>query len=497
MLYRATPLLLLTALLACDPGASIVDDRGALDLHDLSTAEQAVVQGRLATADETYATVALTDASGTFCTGTLIAPQVVVTAAHCVVMPDGSLADAADVVVVSDALVADSAPASRQHQAAALIPHEEYSAFAFSDDPDGLANDRDIALVLLASPVNDVMPADVMPLDQVDQVLQQGTECIITGFGITSEQTPETGTLYIAEAPYIRRSESEFIVGHNGTPDSCYGDSGGPIYVDTAAGFFLVGATSRGVTSGDTCGTGGIYGLVPAFDDWIEEHSCGLYVGSGQGASIPAPDPGSQGTCEGNCGGFDANTYCYCQADCVDYADCCPDYAPVCGGDAPAPPEPINMDAVCAGMDLPVDSGDGDGDAGDGDGDLGDGDGDLGDGDGDVDGDDGDADLGDGDGDIGDGDHGDDADDMDEDTDGDDDDDDGSSADGDDIDVDGDGDVGDGDGDSECHEGGTQFTPEPERDSGSVDGCSAVGGDQRTLCMLLPLLGLLRRRRAH
>jgi hypothetical protein len=66
----------------------------------------------------------------------------------------------------------------------------------------------------------------------------------------------------------------EIVAGHRGLlRDSCRGDSGGPLYIQNAAGeYYLLGATSRGTRdSFTTCGDGGIYVRVDLCLDWIRE----------------------------------------------------------------------------------------------------------------------------------------------------------------------------------------------------------------------------------
>jgi uncharacterized protein (TIGR03382 family) len=66
----------------------------------------------------------------------------------------------------------------------------------------------------------------------------------------------------------------EFVAGGTGSADSCFGDSGGPVYLDTPRGTILVGAVSRGVSNSATpCGGGGIYVRPDKIIDWIEETS--------------------------------------------------------------------------------------------------------------------------------------------------------------------------------------------------------------------------------
>jgi secreted trypsin-like serine protease len=64
----------------------------------------------------------------------------------------------------------------------------------------------------------------------------------------------------------------EFVAGGTGTADSCFGDSGGPVYLDTPNGTVVIASVSRGVDGAQTpCGGGGIYVRTDKVIEWIEE----------------------------------------------------------------------------------------------------------------------------------------------------------------------------------------------------------------------------------
>lgn len=68
----------------------------------------------------------------------------------------------------------------------------------------------------------------------------------------------------------------EMVAGHRGLKiDTCRGDSGGPLYILSPSGHFvLLGATSRGTRNSEyTCGDGGIYIRVDLCKDWIEKEA--------------------------------------------------------------------------------------------------------------------------------------------------------------------------------------------------------------------------------
>lgn len=76
----------------------------------------------------------------------------------------------------------------------------------------------------------------------------------------------------------------EIVAGHRGLlADSCRGDSGGPLYAQNSEGeYCLLGATSRGARGGfTTCGDGGLYVRVDLCLDWIREVT-GVAIGAFQ-----------------------------------------------------------------------------------------------------------------------------------------------------------------------------------------------------------------------
>lgn len=73
---------------------------------------------------------------------------------------------------------------------------------------------------------------------------------------------------------YGCRMGTEMVAGHRGlNRDSCRGDSGGPLYIMAPeGGYYLLGATSRGAKTGlRMCGDGGIYVRIDQFLDWVRD----------------------------------------------------------------------------------------------------------------------------------------------------------------------------------------------------------------------------------
>lgn len=179
------------------------------------------------------------------CSGTLIAPNVVLTAAHCVPC------NATQIYVGA---TANQPSTGRLYGVQQVIPHESYNV------PTRYAND--LALVVLTDSLDANL---VRELATTDEFTAETTYTIV-GFGWTDQ-----GNFGIKlEAPVARNAvyTKEFTAGGLGF-DTCQGDSGGPIYLAMPSGrFHLAGVTSRG---GD-CGTGGIYVRVDAYKSWIDGH---------------------------------------------------------------------------------------------------------------------------------------------------------------------------------------------------------------------------------
>ncbi|WP_054048524.1 trypsin-like serine protease [Alloactinosynnema sp. L-07] len=201
--------------------------------------------------------VAVGNDNGWCCTGTVIAPTLVVTAGHCLTRGcsqrvftgvDVHFPDHGEVVQVDHS-----------------VAHPAYKP------PDPL---QDIAVLVLAEPVA-VEPRAVATAEQIGQA----TFVRLAGYGNTDVHSiagfgrrrmvdvPMAGKL----AAYGADFASEFVAGRPFLDrDSCNGDSGGPAYVKVGDQWLLAGATSRATKSSvRPCGDGGIYTRVDAYQDWI------------------------------------------------------------------------------------------------------------------------------------------------------------------------------------------------------------------------------------
>ncbi|MBM4252982.1 MAG: trypsin-like serine protease [Deltaproteobacteria bacterium] len=277
---------------------------------DRSTPSDAKVIGGTPADAATLPVVALIkpDSEGilySFCTGTLLTPTLVLTAAHCSVDSKDREYDPSTLGVVVGKSQPEKAIAARI-SVQRLVVHPQFQRSRMGKDADGavrLKEAYDIAVWQLATPAADAVLGTVLAQESVASALKDGTKVVLAGYGQKSAwDSPWTAhELATAETPFnalykqktsvlkvddhgrsIRKSEiieipalvaTEFYAGAAGAPDTCKGDSGGPVFVpDTQGALRVVGVTSRG--SG-TCEVGGVYTLAPAFIDWLTPIAAG------------------------------------------------------------------------------------------------------------------------------------------------------------------------------------------------------------------------------
>lgn len=201
--------------------------------------------------------VAIGTDAGWCCSGTLVAPNVVVTAAHCVaggcsrrVFTGEDVAFPGDgqVIAVRDA-----------------VAHPGYR-------PPSPVND--IAVLILAEAA-DVAPRGIAGADAV----RAAATVRLAGYGNTDPlSSGGYGRRRMVDVPiastdprYGADAATEFVAGAPFLDrDSCNGDSGGPAYVHAGDDWYLAGATSRATASSRRpCGDGGVYTTVSAHLDWV------------------------------------------------------------------------------------------------------------------------------------------------------------------------------------------------------------------------------------
>jgi MYXO-CTERM domain-containing protein len=279
--WRATPGRVANTRSCLRPAALLVILTGALPAYAEGPATPAhIVGGQASLEGEDAAVVALvgdgtdsSELSGPYCTGTAVAADVIVTAAHCV-------------VVGGEVVLPDIFTGLRFSEDATLHPAAWVAVYPFYQE--GLLL-GDIALVGLRDPL-DVVPAPLrresFDEDDVGRALR------FVGYGV-HEAPPQTphGVKFWAEGRVMKFDEAKLL--HD--PVTCFGDSGGPAF----DGEELVAVVSSGPAA---CVGYGRATRVDVFASWIDSW-------------LDASPPGCEqdGRCAAGCDGGDPD--CSCPAD--------------------------------------------------------------------------------------------------------------------------------------------------------------------------------------
>ncbi len=251
--------LILVGLLVALPAAAAASPGDGAD--PASDAEPQVVGGTRAADGAWPDTAGIVFGQDVQCSGVLVAPNLVLTAGHCA----GGI----------DAVVLDTIDLNDAREIIPVIQEVPYPQWWQS---------YDATLLVLESNAS-VAPRTIAGGCVRDRYLVDGAPVQIVGYGAVNE----TGTQY---TPYLmearttitdadcssvdRGCESSVSPGGElgaggGGIDTCYGDSGGPLYLITEKGTFLAGLTSRAWSDVTIdCAEGGIYVRPDAIMDWIE-----------------------------------------------------------------------------------------------------------------------------------------------------------------------------------------------------------------------------------
>jgi secreted trypsin-like serine protease len=234
------------------------------------------------------------------CTGTLIAPDVVLTAGHCI--------DTKPAVVLVDS-VDYGQPGGEAIRVKWSLAYPDWQRA------------YDVGVVVLDHPAK-AQPRLVAAACSAREGLVPDAEVELVGFGLTTKSgTGDNTRLHQAALSVIDATctddpacaaaiapGGEFTAGGHGS-DACFGDSGGPVYLHTSMGPALLGVVSRAsAVSGPPCGDGGIYVRADKVISWVQQvtqekiartHCAGAGDDGGSDASTDGSAGGTAGCAAG------------------------------------------------------------------------------------------------------------------------------------------------------------------------------------------------------
>lgn len=209
---------------------------------------------------EFAATGALVYGTEPICTATLIAPDMILTAAHCV----SNLAS----FELGFRLGASPFTPTVDRQISTVHKHPNYVDFD-KFQPWTFQNGHDLAILKLTRPITEVAPVNLY-LGDATPVL--GEPARLVGYGATDvtviagEPTPVGGGIRRASTVRFSQLTAQALRYDFGGMGACNGDSGGPAFIEVDGAWAQVGVTSWG---DGNCERFGFYQRLDIHADWI------------------------------------------------------------------------------------------------------------------------------------------------------------------------------------------------------------------------------------
>ncbi|MCP4679562.1 MAG: trypsin-like serine protease [Deltaproteobacteria bacterium] len=220
--------------------------------------------------------------SYSMCTGTLIDPEVVLSAGHCVYYPSDGINAVANPGTLS--IVGGAKMGITYSAAAEVVKHPNWN---------GNINNQsavDLSMIRVVNPINTVEPYPV-----TNAKISVGITGKIVGYGNTST-SGGAGTHRVGDSRVLKLQGSRVF--ELGNPaGTCQGDSGGPMFIEQDGQWVVAGVTSFGTTMTCLANSGSWDVNVFTYRNWIENTMQDL---TGHGLSSGDADTDSDGDSDGD-----------------------------------------------------------------------------------------------------------------------------------------------------------------------------------------------------
>lgn len=214
-------------------------------------------------------------AGQSFCTGTVISKNLILTATHC--LQD---MEAEDIKVFFGTNLPTFGDEPNLRAVKTMVTHPDYN---FGLDPvhNLYTGANDVGLIMIEGEIPEfAKPVPVMK----DAPINVGQSLLLSGFGLVNETTspPQRATGLNYTRVTVAKTYANILVTEQSKANgACAGDSGGPAFLETDNGLMVLGITRGPYNLAPNCRQWGEYTYASRFEDYI------LRVASEMGAELP------------------------------------------------------------------------------------------------------------------------------------------------------------------------------------------------------------------
>lgn len=251
-------MLILTTLVLSACGANKSSSEGKLFRGDIVNGT--VVTEKNKNAHSIVAIYSVDENNKSFiCTGTIVSPEYILTAAHCVEKNTTNI-----VIVFSPDASLDTTKEKEIRLGDRVVQHSDWG----KNLPSGAG---DIALIHFEG----TLPKGYSPVKLADESfrLKMAQKVLMVGYGVTNgKERKNSGTLRQTESVILGQTTHTEVVTEGKKSSVCYGDSGGPAFVKIGKDFVQWGiaSTVAAPTPEKACTLFSVHTAIMSYAGWIK-----------------------------------------------------------------------------------------------------------------------------------------------------------------------------------------------------------------------------------